>query len=126
MHRRTALKLGGMAALGLGVPGCASRLSPATATADRPALVLPTVRASWDRVIRTTVGLRPYRPAGFVLRATKLDDTLLLHNYGHGGTGHSLSWGCAAVVADLALEQAGRRAAAPTSAEISGGRPRPM
>ena len=111
MHRRAVLKLGWMAAIGLGVPGCASRLSPDTTPAGRPPLVLPTVRASWDRVIRTTVGLRPYRPAGFVLRATKLDDTLLVHNYGHGGTGHSLSWGCAAVAADLALEQEGRRAA---------------
>jgi len=111
MHRRAVLKLGGMAAIGLSVPGCASRLSPDTTPLGRPPLVLPTVRASWDRVIRTTVGLRPYRPAGFVLRATKLDDTLLVHNYGHGGTGHSLSWGCAAVAADLALEQEGRRAA---------------
>ncbi len=111
MHRRAVLKLGGMAAIGLGVPGCASRLSPDTTPAGRPPLVLPTVRASWDRVIRTTVGLRPYRPAGFVLRATKLGDTLLVHNYGHGGTGHSLSWGCAALAADLALEQDGRRVA---------------
>ena len=110
MHRRTVLKLGGMAALGLGVPGCVTQLSPAT-PAGRPILTLPIVRASWDRVIRTTVGLRPYRPSGFVLRATKLDDTLLVHNYGHGGTGHSLSWGCGAVAADLALEQGGRRAA---------------
>ena len=110
MHRRTVLKLGGMAALEFGVTGCASRLSPAT-PAGHPTLTLPIVRASWDRVIRTTVGLRPYRPAGFVLRATKLDDSLLVHNYGHGGTGHSLSWGCGAVAADLALEQGGRRAA---------------
>ena len=111
MHRRTVLKLGGMAALGLGVPGCSTVVvSPAT-PAGRPILTLPVVRASWDRVIRTTVGLRPYRPSGFVLRATKLDDTLLVHNYGHGGTGHSLSWGCGAVAADLALEQGGRRAA---------------
>ena len=110
MHRRTVLKLGGMAALEFGVTGCASRLSPAT-PAGHPTLTLPIVRASWDRVIRTTVGLRPYRAAGFVLRATKLDDSLLVHNYGHGGTGHSLSWGCGAVAADLALEQGGRRAA---------------
>ena len=109
MHRRTVLKFGGMAAIGLGVSGCASRLSPAVT--GGPVLALPIVRASWDRVIRTTVGLRPFRPAGFVLRATKLDDTMLVHNYGHGGTGHSLSWGCGAVAADLALEQSGRRAA---------------
>ena len=113
MRRRTLLKLGGMAALALGVPGCASWLSPSSIPmpAGRPTLTLPIVRASWDRIIRTTVGLRPYRPAGFVLRATKLDDTLLVHNYGHGGTGHSLSWGCGAVAADLALEQGGRRVA---------------
>ena len=111
MRRRTVLRLGGMAALGLGVPGCASRLSPATTPSSRPTLALPIVRASWDRVIRTTVGLRPFRPAGFVLRATKIDDTLLVHNYGHGGTGHSLSWGCGAVAADLAMAQGGRRAA---------------
>ncbi|MCH7749233.1 MAG: FAD-dependent oxidoreductase [Acidobacteria bacterium] len=111
MRRRTVLRLGGMAALGLGVPGCASRLSPATTPSGRPTLALPIVRASWDRVIRTTVGLRPFRPAGFVLRATKIDDTLLVHNYGHGGTGHSLSWGCGAVAADLAMAQGGRRAA---------------
>ena len=110
MHRRTVLKLGGMAALGFGVSGCAIQLSPAT-PAGHPTWTLPIVRASWDRVIRTTVGLRPYRPAGFVLRATKLDDSLLVHNYGHGGTGHALSWGCGAVAADLALEQGGRRAA---------------
>jgi glycine/D-amino acid oxidase-like deaminating enzyme len=98
-----------MAAIGVGVPACATRVSPATA--DRGSVSLPTVRASWDRVIRTTVGLRPFRPAGFVLRAMKLDDTLLIHNYGHGGTGHSLSWGCGAMASDLALERGVGRAA---------------
>ena len=109
MDRRTLLKAGGMAAIGLGVSGCVTRsaLSPAS----RPRVALPTVKASWERVIRTTVGLRPFRPAGFMLQGTKLDDRLLIHNYGHGGAGHSLSWGCGAVVADLALGQEGRRAA---------------
>ena len=109
MHRLTVLRLGGMAAIGLGLPGCATRLSPSSPAGPRVAL--PIVRASWDRVIRTTVGLRPFRPAGFVLKAAKLDDRLLVHNYGHGGTGHSLSWGCAAVAAEMALSQEGRRAA---------------
>jgi len=95
MDRRTLLKAGGMAAIGLGVSGCVTRsaLSPA----GRPRVALPTVKASWERVIRTTVGLRPFRPAGFILQGTKLDDRLLIHNYGHGGAGHSLSWGCGAV-----------------------------
>jgi glycine/D-amino acid oxidase-like deaminating enzyme len=73
--------------------------------------VLPHVRASWDRVIRTTIGLRPHRPAGFVLRADKLDAKMLIHNYGHGGSGMSLSWGTAAMAADLALVHPDRRAA---------------
>jgi glycine/D-amino acid oxidase-like deaminating enzyme len=69
------------------------------------------VDVSWDRVIRTTVGLRPYRESGFVVRADRLDDRVLIHNYGHGGAGMSLSWGTAALAADLAMEHPDRRAA---------------
>ena len=54
---------------------------------------LALVEASWERVIRTTVGLRPHRPSGFVVKTDKLDDKTLVHNYGHGGAGMSLSWG---------------------------------
>jgi glycine/D-amino acid oxidase-like deaminating enzyme len=61
---------------------------------------LAPVRVENDRVIRTVVGLRPYRPSGFVVRAEKVDDTLIIHNYGHGGAGITLSWG----TAQLALE----------------------
>jgi glycine/D-amino acid oxidase-like deaminating enzyme len=72
---------------------------------------LPPVDASWDRVIRTTVGLRPHRDSGFVLRADRLDAKMLIHNYGHGGAGMSLSWGTGAIAADLALAHEDRRAA---------------
>jgi glycine/D-amino acid oxidase-like deaminating enzyme len=41
----------------------------------------------------------------------KQDDKLLVHNYGHGGAGMSLSWGTGAMAADFALEQPQRRAA---------------
>jgi glycine/D-amino acid oxidase-like deaminating enzyme len=69
------------------------------------------VRASWDRVIRTTVGLRPYRPSGFVLRAERLGEKTLIHNFGHGGSGMSLSWGTAQMAAEMALDQPAREAA---------------
>lgn len=62
-------------------------------------------------MIRTTVGLRPHRDSGFVVRAEKLDEKTVIHNYGHGGTGYSLSWGTAQLATDLALEGSERRAA---------------
>ena len=62
------------------------------------------LRASWDRIIRTTVGLRPHRDSGFVLKADRLDDKLLVHNYGHGGAGITMSWGCAREAAALVTE----------------------
>ena len=105
MDRRTLLKTGTMGLLGLGLGGCA------TGSGRGRSLVLTPVRASWDRVIRTTVGLRPYRPSGFVLRAERLDGKTLIHNYGHGGSGMSLSWGTAFMAAEMATEQEGRRAA---------------
>jgi D-amino-acid oxidase len=77
----------------------------------RPSVALPPVDVSWDRVIRTTVGLRPHRDAGFVLRADKLDAKTIIHNYGHGGAGMSLSWGTGSMAADFALAHEDRRAA---------------
>jgi glycine/D-amino acid oxidase-like deaminating enzyme len=99
-----------MAAVGLGLAGCASKTRPALSRA-RPPLHLAPVRASWDRIIRTTVGLRPHRDKGFVLRADKLDDKLIVHNYGHGGAGMSLAWGTGLMAAEFALEHQDRRAA---------------
>ncbi|SVA01575.1 uncharacterized protein METZ01_LOCUS54429 [marine metagenome] len=114
MDRRTLLKSASMAAVGLGLGGCAVRTSqPASVTRrlTRQPIVLAPIRASWDRVIRTTVGLRPHRPSGFLLKAEKFDAKTVVHNYGHGGAGISLSWGTGALAADLALEQGDRRAA---------------
>ena len=105
MDRRTLLKTGTMGILGLGLGGCA------TGSGRGSSLVLAPVRASWDRVIRTTVGLRPHRPSGFVLRAERLDAKTVIHNYGHGGSGMSLSWGTAFMAAEIATRQEDRRAA---------------
>lgn len=67
------------------------------------AACLPRVSVSSNRIIRTVAGLRPYRASGFVVRAEPLGDKLLVHNYGHGGAGITLSWGCARLAADLGL-----------------------
>ena len=112
MNRRTLLRNGSLAVLGLAANACAPKSAAVvTRAAKRPPVVLPRVKASWDRVIRTTIGLRPHRPGGFVLKADKLDAKTLIHNYGHGGAGMSLSWGTASMAADMALQQPGRRAA---------------
>src|SRR5690349_8860851 len=111
MHRRTFLTTAGRAAAGIAITGCVprggSRLAP---SARRPVELVP-VDVSWDRIIRTTVGLRPHRDSGFVVRADRLDQKTVIHNYGHGGAGYSLSWGTGALVADLALAHTERRVA---------------
>src|SRR6476620_11523419 len=110
MNRRTFLTAGGMAAVGCGLSGCAAKAKPALTRLRAPLRLVP-VKASWDRVIRTTVGLRPHRDAGFVLKPDKLDDKLLVHNYGHGGAGMSLAWGTGLMAAEFATEHQSRQAA---------------
>jgi glycine/D-amino acid oxidase-like deaminating enzyme len=111
VDRRTLLARGGMALVALTLPGCATRRAARVAVAGGMPLRLAPVRVSWDRIIRATVGLRPHRPSGFVLRAEQVDGKTIIHNYGHGGAGMSLSWGTAAMAADLALAHSDRRAA---------------
>jgi len=82
--------------------------APASGAADSP---YAPVQVQPDRVVRTVVGLRPYRPSGFVLRRERLGRKTVVHNYGHGGCGVTLSWGCAAKAAQLAADADGRRAA---------------
>jgi len=99
---------------GLGLAGCATRRPPATTTTYRRALSpAPFVRAriESDQVIRTVVGLRPYRPSGFVVRAERMGEKLVIHNYGHGGGGITLSWGSSALAVREAPATADRRAA---------------
>jgi glycine/D-amino acid oxidase-like deaminating enzyme len=77
----------------------------------RSAPPLARVKVDPVRVIRTVVGLRPFRPHGFVLRAEAFGSKTMVHNYGHGGGGFSLSWGCATLAADLLSARSPGRAA---------------
>jgi D-amino-acid oxidase len=72
---------------------------------------LARVLVSPDRVIRHDVGLRPFRRSGFRVSVESLDGKPLIHNYGHGGGGISLSWGTADIALQHALAMKGRDAA---------------
>src|ERR1700736_3247205 len=56
-------------------------------------------------VLAERVGLRPFRRSGVCLEADRLGSgRTVIHNYGHGGSGFTLSWGCAEEVLRLAGE----------------------
>ena len=67
------------------------------------------------KVIRHKVGLRPVRPA---VRVERVGD--VVHCYGHGGAGVTLSWGCADTVASMATENEVRQ----NSLSVGSSRPR--
>jgi D-amino-acid oxidase len=62
------------------------------------------VKVDASLVIRTMAGLRPYRRSGFVVRAEQLGEKRLVHNYGHGGGGITLSWGSSKLATELGLQ----------------------
>lgn len=51
------------------------------------------LQISQDRIVKETVGLRPFRKTGPNLSVENIGDKTVVHNYGHGGSGWSLSWG---------------------------------
>jgi D-amino-acid oxidase len=55
-------------------------------------------------VLAERVGLRPFRRSGVRLERDRLrDGRTVIHNYGHGGAGFTLSWGSAREVLDIAV-----------------------
>ncbi len=107
MHSRRTL-------LALGAAGLASSCAAARGFSDglmtdlgrprtRQARLAP-VNVSEERVIRIDVGLRPFRPSGFRVEREAFGDKVLVHNYGHGGGGITLSWGTAKLAVDLGYD----------------------
>ena len=85
--------------------GSAALLSGCATVGTRTANCTPlhSVEVDQSLLIRTVAGLRPYRRSGFVVRAEALGDKRLVHNYGHGGGGITLSWGTSKLAAELGL-----------------------
>ena len=104
MHRRTFLKDAAATASLLALTGCAARKPVTNALPFYDAVPpLTPIRAHADRLFRITVCLRPFRAAGPRLDAERVGDKLVVHNYGHGGSGWSLSWGSSKVAVTKAM-----------------------
>jgi hypothetical protein len=101
-----ALALGGMA----GLHGRAAAQSAAPYRGPR----LVPMRMTVNELIDIKACIRPFRPQGCRLDAEQIGDTLVVHNYGHGGSGWSLSWGSAEVAVGKAM------AALPTEIAVVG------
>jgi D-amino-acid oxidase len=87
-----------------------ARLQPPPLAAHSSRRLAP-VNVSKDRIIRTVTGLRPFRPSGFVVRTESMEGKTIVHNYGHGGGGVTLSWGTAHLAVQQALLTNSRRMA---------------
>jgi D-amino-acid oxidase len=99
-QRRSFIQGLGVGALAASLGGCATSASMPGGTSfkrpfSRKPLLAPKISA--NNIITEIVGHRPYRPEGFVVRSEVFGDKTLVHNYGHGGGGISLSWGSSAL-----------------------------
>jgi D-amino-acid oxidase len=62
---------------------------------------LPSPDFSYTEPLNCIAGLRPYRNGAYRLEPETRSGKFIVHNYGHGGAGITLSWGCASKVRDL-------------------------
>lgn len=75
--------------------------------APRP--LLAPIWARPDRVIDIAVCTRPFRAQGPRIEAERMGRQTVIHNYGHGGSGWSLSWGSAQLAVRMALASGERQ-----------------
>ena len=100
--RRHFLK-GAGALVALGAVDACRWMPGASGTEGVPALQLAPLRISTDRITRMTVCTRPFRARGPRMDVEKVGAKTVVHNYGHGGSGWSLSWGAGAIATASAM-----------------------
>jgi len=99
----------------VGLAGCARNVKtagtpPSAPTAERLPELLP-IRARTDRIFRVTVCSRPFRAAGPRMDVERVGEKTVVHNYGHGGSGWSLSWGSSSLAVEKAMKLGERNVA---------------
>ena len=103
LGRRRLLAGAGAALLAAAVDGCSiAGLRTGGRALPTPTLNLAPLRASTDRITQITVCTRPFRAQGPRLDVEQIGQKVVVHNYGHGGSGWSLSWGSS----DIAVRKA--------------------
>src|ERR1700733_2221487 len=111
-RRRVLQGSASFAGLGaLGLAGCATEGKPAVVPVYDVVPPLAPVRADVSRLFDITVCLRPFRAAGPRLDTEQIGHTLVVHNYGHGGSGWSLSWGSSTIAVQKAMSAGPRKIA---------------
>lgn len=84
---------------------------PADGPGFAPAPALSPIRARPDRIIDVSVCTRPFRARGPRIEAERRYGKTIVHHYGHGGAGWSLSWGSARLALELIAATRERRIA---------------
>ena len=101
-------------ALSAALPARAAASPDAPAPPPGPWSGAPAVaamRASVDRIVDVSVCTRPFRAQGPRIEAEHRHGKTIVHHYGHGGSGWSLSWGSARVAMGLVLAHRPRHVA---------------
>lgn len=91
------------------VPAAAAALQRTATPGTMPNL--PPLRVHMNQLTDIKVCLRPFRAAGPRLDVEKIGDKTVIHHYGHGGSGWSLSWGSADIVVGKAASTLEKRVA---------------
>ncbi|BDU19850.1 FAD-dependent oxidoreductase [Dyella sp. GSA-30] len=104
-HAGTTLALASTGAL----TACAQIPSARSGNPDMPVARLGSgipelapVKARPDRITGVYVCTRPFRAAGPRIEMEQLGNRAVVHNYGHGGSGWSLSWGSSTLAVRMA------------------------
>jgi hypothetical protein len=101
---QNSLAMGGMMGLGAcAMPGKGPTAKIAGLDIEDIPPALAPIRAHPDRIFDIRTCIRPFRVKGPNLDTEQVGDALIVHNYGHGGSGWSLSWGSANIAVQKAM-----------------------